>query len=227
MLAAWWAILVVDSPAGPVRIGTFEVDASPPVGSPLAYDDMKGVQTPLSCRGVVILGSGKPIVLCAIDWIGLSNDGHLHFRQGLARGAGTEVERVAVHALHQHDAPACDFSAEALLAEHGLKGGGGFDADHARRVIEAASKAAAKALAAAEPVTHLGLGSAEVEKVASNRRILGEDGKVLHTRWTATQDERVRAFPVGTIDPLVRLVSFWNEDTPVAVLSYYSTHPQS
>ena len=29
------------------------------------------------------------------------------------------------------------------------------------------------------------------------------------------------------IDPLVSLVSFWNGEQPVAVLSYYATHPQS
>ena len=29
------------------------------------------------------------------------------------------------------------------------------------------------------------------------------------------------------MSPIVSLVSFWNEHTPVAVLSYYATHPQS
>ncbi|MEX0643532.1 MAG: hypothetical protein WD468_12575, partial [Pirellulales bacterium] len=66
-----------------------------------------------------------------------------------------------------------------------------------------------------------------VEKVASNRRILGPDGKVKHVRSTATKDPKVRAFPEGTIDPVMRLVSFWNGDRPLAVLSYYATHPQS
>ena len=41
--------------AEPVRVGTFDVDASPPVGSPLAYDPTKGVETPLSCRGIVLM----------------------------------------------------------------------------------------------------------------------------------------------------------------------------
>jgi hypothetical protein len=84
-----------------------------------------------------------------------------------------------------------------------------------------------EALARAQPFTHLGLGEARVEKVASNRRILGPDGKVRATRWTATTDPAVRAEPEGTIDPIVSLVSFWNGERPVAVLSYYATHPQS
>ena len=65
--------------AQPIRVGTFDVDASPPVGSPLAYDPTKGVETPLSCRGIVLVGAGQPIVLCAVDWIGISNGGQTVF----------------------------------------------------------------------------------------------------------------------------------------------------
>ena len=79
----------------------------------------------------------------------------------------------------------------------------------------------------AQPVTQIGLGEARVDKVASNRRILGADGKVRATRWTTTVDAKIRAEPEGTIDPAVSLVSFWNGDKPIAVLSYYATHPQS
>jgi hypothetical protein len=56
---------------------------------------------------------------------------------------------------------------------------------------------------------------------------LGPDGKVRATRWTATKDPAIRAEPEGTIDPLVSLVSLWNGEQPVVVLSYYATHPQS
>src|SRR5690606_30212489 len=121
-------------------IGTFEVDASPPVGSLLAYDPVKGVQDPLSCRGIVILGAEKPIVLCAVDWIGIGNDGSRVFREKLAQAAGTTIDRVSVHTLHQHDAPRCDFSVDALLNEHSLPGGQ-TDPPFCRLVIENAAKA--------------------------------------------------------------------------------------
>jgi hypothetical protein len=84
-----------------------------------------------------------------------------------------------------------------------------------------------RSLGNVQPITHLGLGETRVEQVASNRRILGPDGKVRATRWTATKDPAIRAEPEGTIDPMVSLVSLWNGDQPVAVLSYYATHPQS
>ena len=52
-----------------------------------------------------------------------------------------------------------------------------------------------EAMAKARPVTHIGLGQGTVEKVASNRRILGPDGKVKHVRYTACKDPAVRAAP--------------------------------
>jgi hypothetical protein len=165
-------------------------------------------------------------VLCAVDWIGIANDGQVEFRRALASAAGTEIQRVVVHTLHQHDAPSCDFSTDRLIADDGINREV-FDAPFAREVIARAAAAVRIAAAKARPVTHLGLGQAEVEKVASNRRILGPDGKVKFIRWTACKEPEVRAMPVGTIDPLLRMISFWDGAEPVAALTYYATHPQS
>ena len=38
----------------------------------------------MSDAGMVIIGAGKPIVLCAVDWIGIANEGHDLFRERLA-----------------------------------------------------------------------------------------------------------------------------------------------
>jgi hypothetical protein len=225
------ALLLAAGPGGsigaePLKVGVFAVDATPPLGSPLAYDPTKGVDRPLSCRGVVLLGAERPVELCAVDWIGIANQGQVEFRRALAAAAGTDPERVAVHTLHQHDAPFCDFSTDAMLAKHGIEHTIS-DAPFARGVIARAADAVAAAVKNARPVNFIGLGEAAVQKVASNRRVLGPDGKVEHVRWTACKDPAVRAKPVGTIDPMVKLISFWDQDRPVAALSYYATHPQS
>jgi len=212
--------------AGPLKVGVFAVDASPPLGSPMAYDPTKGVTHPLSCRGVVLMGDSEPIVLCAIDWIGIGNDGYAEFRRELAEAAGTTAPRVCVHALHQHDAPHCDFSADRIIAPLGINREV-FDSNFARAVIARAAAAVREAVAKARTVTLLGLGQAEVEKVASNRRLLGPDGKVKYVRYTSCTDPKIRAFPVGTIDPMLKMISFWDGDEPVVALSYYATHPQS
>ena len=214
-------------PAAALSVATFDVDATPPVGSLLAYDPVTNHwELGLRARGIVLLGAGEPIVLCAVDWIGIANEGHDAFRDALARAAATSPRRVAVHSLHQHDAPDCDFSAERILKEAGAdphQFEGGFQ----RQVIADLERAVRESLPKAQPVTHLGLGEARVEQVASNRRILGPDGKVRATRWTATKDPAIRAEPEGTIDPIVSLVSLWNGERPIVVLSYYATHPQS
>jgi hypothetical protein len=214
-------------PAGSLRVATFDIDVTPPVGSFLAYDAVTGKwDMGLRARGIVLLGAADPIVLCAIDWIGIANESHDVFRAAIAAAAGTGAARVAVHTLHQHDAPDSDFSAEKILEDAGLDARqyeGGFQ----RQVIADLQAAIREALSKAQPATHVGLGSAVVKEVASNRRILGPDGKVRGVRYTACKDADLRAEPEGTIDPVVSLLSLWNEDRPVAVLSYYATHPQS
>ncbi len=215
------------SPALALRVATFDVDATPPVGSMMAYDPVTNHwELGLRARGIVLLGAGEPIVLCAVDWIGIANEGHDAFRDALARAAVTSPRRVAVHSLHQHDAPDCDFSAERILNEAGVDPRQ-FEGRFQRQVIADLERAVRESLPRAQPVTHLGLGQARVHQVASNRRILGPDGKVRATRWTATKDPAIRAEPEGTIDPILSLVSLWNGERPVAVLSYYATHPQS
>ncbi|HZN32388.1 MAG TPA: hypothetical protein VFB80_01165 [Pirellulaceae bacterium] len=226
MAMASLAAHAADAPA--IRIATFDVDATPPVGSAMAYDPVKRLdELTLRCRGIVLLGAGQPIVLCAVDWIGIANEGHDAFRDGLAEAAGTTRDRVAVHTLHQHDAPGCDFTAERIVRELGLAEYGRFDGTFHRQVIQRAAAALKAALPAAQEVTHCGFGAAEVKEVASNRRIKGPDGKVRATRYTATRDPALRAEPEGVIDPQVSLVSFWNGEKLLAALSYYACHPQS
>jgi hypothetical protein len=215
-------------PAGQVKLAVFDVDATPQVGSMMAYDRVKRVEElGLRARGIVLIGSGDPIVLCAVDWIGIGNEGHDAFRDRLAKAAGTTRQRVAVHTLHQHDAPRCDFSAERLLHHAGISDLGPHDGLLAREVLDRLDKAIQQAIPQATPITHAAYGEAEVKQVASNRRILDENGKVRATRYTTCRDPELRAEPEGVVDRELSSLSFWNQDQPVAVLSYYACHPQS
>ena len=67
-LASWTAARVAEPPqpaAHPaIKAATFDVDATPPLGSAMAYDPVKRLdELTLRCRGIVIIGAGKPIVL--------------------------------------------------------------------------------------------------------------------------------------------------------------------
>jgi hypothetical protein len=209
-----------------IKVGVFELDATPPIGSPVAYAYARSIEDSLKAKGIVILSDEAPVVLCSVDWIGIANEGQDAWRESLAEAAGTTPDRVSVHTVHQHDGVSCDFTTEAILDEYGL-GGWKSDTLFLRQTIRSAAMAVKQAKQHASPVTHLGFGEAVVEKVASNRRIIGEDGKVKITRWSRTTDTAAIAAPEGLIDPWLKCVSFWDEDQPVAVLYYYATHPMS
>ncbi len=215
-----------------VRLSTFDIDVTPPVGSHLSYDpEINKWDLGLRAKGIVLFGSGLPVVLCAVDWLGISNEGMDEFRNALATAAGTTPQRVSVNVLHQHDAPRYDAGAEQVLLEAGIDPAfinpTQFNGDFPRQALRELTVAVKNSLGKSRPVTHIGLGKSKVHKVASNRNIYGPDGKVRVTRMSTTKDPAIRAEPEGLIDPELSLVSFWNGDKPVAVLTYYATHPQS
>ncbi|MCS7470474.1 hypothetical protein NZK35_27805 [Stieleria sp. ICT_E10.1] len=211
-----------------VKIATFDLDVTPPVGSMMAYDPVRrSDELGLRCRGLVILGADQPIVLCAVDWIGIANGAHDAFRDVLAAAAETTRDRVAVHCLHQHDAPRCDFTAEQILHHAGATDLGPFESSFQRGVLHQLGQTVTAALPHAQTITHAGFGTAVVENVASNRRLLGPDGKVKATRYTTCRDPDLRAEPEGTIDPELNCLVFYDGDKALASMTYYACHPQS
>ena len=208
-----------------LKVSTFVADVTPPMGAPLCYGLVpvaSEVVDKLWARGVVLRPAGeKPIVLCAVDWLGIGNGSRDRWRAVLAKAAGTVPERVALHTVHQHDAPGDDLSAHAFLPA----GVPLCDVDFARGA--AGRVAAAVKTSKAVAVTAVTGGAAAVSEVASNRRILGPDGKVAFGRMTSCRNSPQCAAPEGVIDPLMRSVSFWAGEKRVATLSYYATHPMS
>ena len=212
--------------AGQLKMIVFNADVTPKLGAPVAYAPARKIVTPLYARGIVLLSDEKPVVLCAVDAIGIGNEGYDTWRHELAQAANTTNDRVAVHSLHQHDAPRFDLATGRLMEEQGL-GGKRYDNEYTMQCIQKVVNEIKQGLKSPQPVTHLGIGKAKVEKVASNRRLLGEDGKVRLMRWSKSKLLKAIQAPEGTIDPFLRSLCFWNQDHPIAVVSYYATHPQS
>lgn len=221
-----------EKPIEGLRLSTFDIDVTPPVGSPLAYDvSINKWDLGLRAKGIVLQGAGLPIVMCSIDWLAIGNEGMDEFKRALAAAVGSIPNRIAVSVVHQHDAPRFDAGAEQILIEAGMDPANinptQFDGTFPREALRRLTIAVKSSLSDTKPVTHIGLGKAIVEKVASNRNIYGPDGKVRVTRMSSTKDPVLHAEPEGLIDPELSLVSFWNEDKPVAIFSYYASHPQS
>jgi len=212
-----------------LQLATFRCDFTPPLGHPLCggwIEAVRGVDDPLHALGVVLLGMGQPVVLCAVDWCGLRNEANEGFRRALARAVRTTPERVAVQCVHQHNAPFADVGAERLIQANPMPGSS-LDLKFYQQCADRLAAVAQEALKRAQPWTHVGTGQGRVHEVASNRRIVGADGRVRASRTSATRDPKIRAEPEGLIDPWLKTVSFWNGATPLAALNYYATHPMS
>ena len=211
-------------------IASFQCDITPPVGHPLCagwYPPARAIRDPLTALGIILTGDGQaPVVLCVLDWAELSNHDHRRWREELAEAVGTDPERVAVHCTHAHDTPWPDREAQDLLDAHGHPNvilSGNWGEKVRAQVIAAATRAKGNL----QPCSAITTGAAKVAGIASNRRILGDDGRVQAIRWTVTRDPAVRAAPVGLIDPILRTIGFWHDDRKVAALYYYAVHPTS
>ena len=200
---------VAGAPRAALRVGSFEIDATCPLGTPLmngGVEPATEIVTPLTARGVVLLGmEGGPVVLCVVDWTGIANESHDMLCAAIAAGARTAPERVALHTVHQHDAPGSDQGAEQILAAAGLPGqafNSSLDTTVAVR-LQTASRAAADSAAI---VAKVGTGSAEVDRVASNRHIRGDDGLVyLQRQSSGGRNPEAAAAPEGVVDRTLRV----------------------
>jgi hypothetical protein len=212
-----------------LHLATFAADVTPPLGHPLCggwIEPVKGVDDPLRAIGIILLGMGRPVVLCAVDWCGLRNEANKMWREALAKATHTVPENVAVHCVHPHNAPFADTEAERII-EAVKEGAPSLDLKYFDKAVQQTADAAKTSLEKTAAFTHIGIGLAKVEEVASNRRILGDDGKVKAMRYSATKDPKMREEPEGLIDPWLKTLSFWNDDQPLAALQYYATHPMS
>ena len=227
------ALLTSDSVAadkpGDLRLATFRFDVTPPEGHSLCGGWIRpvvAVDDPLEAMGYVLLGIGKPIVVCAVDWTGLANSAHIQWRKALADAAKTTIDRVAVQCVHQHNAPFACMDAQAIVQEQGdlpdIVNPVFFD-----RCLKNAGDAVTKSLKKTTPVTHIAHGEARVEKVAANRRIIGLNGKLISQRGSSSRKPEHHRFPEGLIDPMLKTVAFYNGNKKLVASHFYACHPMS
>jgi hypothetical protein len=213
-------------------VHTFSSDVTIPVGHPCMGGGIapaKVVVDPLEAIGFVLAGGTltKPIVFVSVDWCEIRNGSYDAWRTELAAAACTEPERVLVTSVHQHDAPVVDAEAQHLLEARNVVAAV-CDIPFATASVGSVARALAVELEnPGRPVTHVGVGAAIVDRVASNRRFALTDGLISYHRTSASQDPEAHAAPEGTIDPWLRTLSLWEDDQPLLALSSYAVHPMS
>ncbi|MCA9175213.1 MAG: twin-arginine translocation signal domain-containing protein [Planctomycetales bacterium] len=227
--AALAAATTVSAQTQQLRVAPFRFDVTPPMGHPLCGGWIKpvvAVDDPLEAIGYVLLGAGKPIVVCVVDWTGILNRAHFQWRAALAEAAGTTPDRVTVHCVHQHNAPFACLDAEQIVLDQG-------DLPHIveldffERCLSAGRLAVQQAMRNQIPVTHIAHGEAKVEKVAGNRRIIGPDGKVISQRGSSSKNPEHHKLPEGLIDPMLKTVALYHGERKVVASHYYACHPMS
>jgi hypothetical protein len=209
-------------------LATFSADVTVPPGHGMMGGAWlsKSVADPLFAHGFVLIGAGQPVVFVAVDWCEIRNDALSRWQEVLANAAETKPERVMVCALHQHDAPVADLEAERIL--RASKAAGTIcDLELHERAVQGIATALRESLKSAQPVTHIGIGQARVERIASNRRYVMPDGSVRFDRNSSTRNAFAIEADEGLIDPWLKTLSFWNGDTPMAAISGYAVHPMS
>jgi hypothetical protein len=155
------------------------------------------------------------------------NEAHLAWRKALAQSVGTTPDRVAVHCVHQHNAPFVCFRADAA-ARQNPDLPQMFDRAFFDGCLERARQIVSQAISEIKPLTHVAHGQAEVRQVASNRRVYrDQNGKVLNMRGSSCQDPHLISLPEGLIDPALQTIALYSGATKVAALHYYATHPMS
>ncbi|MBL8816026.1 MAG: hypothetical protein JNL58_08345 [Planctomyces sp.] len=212
-----------------LRIAPFRFDVTSPIGHGMCGGWIKPAEViddPQEAIGYVLLSSSAPIVVCSVDWTGLLNAAHIEWRKALAEAAGTTPDRVAVQCVHQHNAPFACLEAERIVSEQGDLPHI-MDVDFFRRCLDAGRAAVEKAIGEARTVSHIAHGEAKVDKVAGNRRILGPDGRVISQRGSSSKDPEHHRLPEGLIDPMLKTVSFYDNETKLVSCHYYACHPMS
>lgn len=212
-----------------LSLASFRFDVTPPLGHSLCggwIAPVQGIDDPLEAIGLVILGIDQPLVFCTVDWTGLLNEAHFQWRAALAAAVGTTPDRVTVHCVHQHNAPFACLEAQQIVAAQGDLPAI-IDLEFFRDCLQRGEQAVARALQHPRPVTHVARGEAVVSQVASNRRLLGPDGRVSSQRGSSSRDPQHKEAPEGLIDPLLKTIAFYDHDEKIAACHYYACHPMS
>ncbi len=229
-LAGGWTTSALGRTAAPaLSCAPFRADVTPPLGHPTIggpWRPATGVDDPLAALGFVLLGGDRPIVVACLDWCELRNETYLAWREALAEAVGTTVDHVLLSCVHQHDAPYVDTGAQRILDAAGA-GRAFCDPWFDRIARQRTAEAAARAVESARPLTHIGLSQAEVRGIASSRRVLKPDGTPYFGRYSTCGDPRLRAQPEGEIDPLLKTITLYDGDRPLATLHAYAVHPMS
>ncbi|MCL2709825.1 MAG: twin-arginine translocation signal domain-containing protein [Planctomycetaceae bacterium] len=209
-----------------LKIVTFKVDVTPPVGEPLAYDPNEKVETPIYVSGIVLDDGNTRAVWVSCDYLYICGESYDVWTEMIATQAGTVKENVFHHSVHQHDSIRW---APEYNPKPGEEGPLVVSPEYCAKSLKDVSEAIAKAVSGQwQTVGKLLTAETRVGGLAANRRLVDENGQFAHTRYSGRNTPAIQAFPVGKIDPMLRTVCFENTaGQRMVALHFYATHPMA
>jgi len=214
------------SEASGLKIVTFQVDVTPPIGEPLAYDPNEKIDTSIYVSGIILDDGKTRAVWVSCDYIYICGESYVRWVETIAKQAGTVKENVFLHAVHQHDSIRW---APEYNPKSGEAGPLVVSLEYCEKSLKDVSEAIAQAVSGQwQSVGKLLTAETRIGGLASNRRLVDENGKFAHTRFSGKNPPALQAFPVGNIDPLLRTICLENTDgRRIVVLHFYATHPMA
>lgn len=205
----------------------FKVDVTPPAGVQMAYAENKPGDTRIFIRGVVLDDGRTKAVIASCDYLYIWGQTWFDWRKAIAKSAGTMEDHVFLHSIHQHDSmritPQWNEYARRFGKETVSDGYCKESLDKLCRTIEDGAaqgrwRVAAKLLTAERRIWGL----------ASNRRMLDDQGKCFAMRYSMCDSPELKALPTGVIDPFLRTIAFAETDGRlIAALHFYASHPMA
>lgn len=207
-----------------LTMAAFTLDVTPPVGATMAFGVNKGTASPIYIRGILLDDGRVRNVLISCDFLYIWGQAWQTWRGRIAEAASTMKERVFLHCVHQHDSM-------RIVAHEDMEAPGSLRADlsYGEATLEKLVAAVRDAVEGEwKSIARLMTAERRMDQLASNRRLIGGDGKWFATRYSMCADPTLRALPVGTIDPLLRTVAFGDEAGRIlAAIHFYATHPMT
>jgi len=206
-----------------LRAGISRASITPPLRSPAIY----GVTTfvneiwdPLFATALFLGQDDEQAVLVGLDVCGILGSTYPEMCEVVAAKLGISVGKVWLNASHTHSGPYLSGDLQQLLDPYGLCA---VDVNYLKVVQDTVARIAAEAAERAVPVS-VRVGSASVDRIASNRRVQLDDGRTIH-RY-GRPPAFYHSLPEGLIDPDVTSVRFEDSDgRPVGALINYACHP--
>jgi hypothetical protein len=211
-----------------MKIATFKLNVTPPVGAWLAFEINKKIDTPIFIRGIIIDDGIFRTVIISCDFLYIWGQTWWDWRKAIADAVGTDENRVFLHSVHQHDSLMITPQLNELKKEYGREFVS--EAYCKKTLTELCTEIAAitSRKGGWQIVRKVMTAERRMNRLGANRRMIDKNGKCYAMRWSMCEEESLRKLPVGIIDPMLRTIAFaGNNGRIIAALHFYASHPMA